>query len=245
MDQGGDVAGVEARGRDEGLPDGEAPEGLGLVAVTQGHGLEDHLARQRVAVRVQAARREAHDDVSRDDARSVDDPLATDDPDRESREVVLAARVHARQLRGLAAEQRASTLGARCSDAGDDLLGHSDVELPRAEVVEEEEGARPAGDDVVDAHADEVEPHGVVDPCGEGDLELGPHPVGAAHEDGLLDVGRYAAEPREAPDIPHHLGDAGGGGEGLDALDQVVARVDVDAGLLVRQRGNARHGAQT
>ena len=45
-----------------------------------------------------------------------------------------------------------------------------------------------------------------------------------------------AAEPREAADVAHDLGDAGGGGQRLDALDQLVARVDVHPGLLVRQR---------
>ena len=166
-------------------------------------------------------------------ARAVDDLLPRDDADREAGEVVLAVGVHARELRRLAAEERAPRLLARAGDAADDRLGDADVELAGGEVVEEEERARAAGDDVVHAHADEVEADRVVDAGGEGDLELRPDAVGAAHEDGLLDVGGDAAEPGEAADVADHLGDAGHLRERLDALDELVARVDVDAGVTV------------
>ena len=80
-------------------------------------------------------------------------------------------------------------------------------------------------------------------PVSERDLELRPDAVGAADEHGLLDARRDAAEPREPADVAQDLGDARGRGERLDALDELVARVDVDAGLLVREAGMARRGS--
>ncbi len=75
-----------------------------------------------------------------------------------------------------------------------------DVELARGEVVEEEEWPGAAGDDVVHAHAHEVEADRVVHARGEGYLELGADAVGPADEDGILDVGRHAAKARETAD---------------------------------------------
>jgi hypothetical protein len=75
-----------------------------------------------------------------------------------------------------------------------------------------------------------------VDAGGEGHLELGADAVGAADEHGVFDVSRHAAQPREAADAADDFGDAGGRGEGLDALDELVPRVDVDSGALIRER---------
>ncbi len=73
-------------------------------------------------------------------------------------------------------------------------------------------------------------------PVAKATLSLVPDAVGAADEHGLLEPGRDAAEAREAADVAHDLGDARRRGERLDALDELVARVDVDPRLFVRQR---------
>ena len=219
---------VEPRRREERLADRFPAEGVGAILVPELHRLHEHLARERIAVRVEAARREADHDVSGLHLRAVDDLLPPDDADGEPREVVLPRRVHPRQLRGLPAEERALRLLAGVGDPADDRLGDAQLELPGAEVVEEEERAGAAGDDVVHAHADEIEADRVVRAGGEGHLELRPHAVGAAHQDGLLHVGRDAAQPGEAADVAHDLRDARHLRQRLDALDELVARVDVD-----------------
>ena len=65
--------------------------------------------------------------------------LALDDADGEAGQVVLAVGVHAGQLGGLAADERAAGLLAAVGDALDHRLADGDVELARGEVVEEEE----------------------------------------------------------------------------------------------------------
>ena len=97
------------------------------------------------------------------DARSVDDLLPRDDPDREPREVVLArprTSPGARPSRRRGARSPTPCTPSRCPRTT--ALGDADVELPGPEIVEEEERARAAGDDVVHAHADEVEADRVV-----------------------------------------------------------------------------------
>ena len=70
-------------------------------------------------------------------------------------------------------------------------------------------------------------------PGEEGELELGPDAVGARHQQRLPVASGQGAQPREAPEIGHHLGAEGAPDVSLDALDQRVAGVDVDAGVAV------------
>src|SRR5947209_7713795 len=72
--------------------------------------LEEELARERVAVCVESGRGEREHNVSDSDAASVNRTLALDHADDEARHIVLALRVEARHLRGLAAEENAPVL---------------------------------------------------------------------------------------------------------------------------------------
>ena len=96
---------------------------LGHVAVErQSEPLEHDPARQRVAVGVQAGRRDADEHVARHERRSVDHAAAFDEADDEAGEVVFAVGVEARHLRRLAAQQRAAVLSARLRHPTDDLF---------------------------------------------------------------------------------------------------------------------------
>ncbi len=178
------------------------------------------------------------------DALAVEDRAPLDDADGEPREVVFPRRVHPRELRRLAAEERAPGLVAALGDAADDGLGDADLELPRAEVVEEEERPRARRHDVVHAHRDEIDPDGVVNAGGESDLQLGADAVGAADEDGLLHPRGDGAQPREASDVGEDLGDPRALREGRDAVHERVAGVDVDPRVLVRD-GHRRRSSHT
>ena len=81
--------GVEARRDEERVRDGRTSElSRRLVKV------REHLARERVPVRVEPGAPQADDVITRGDACSVDDPLSSDDAHAEAREVVLALGVH-------------------------------------------------------------------------------------------------------------------------------------------------------
>ena len=106
--------------------------------------VEYDAARERVAVGVQAGRRQADQHVAGRDAPAVDQSLALDDADDEAGEVVFAVGVEARHLGGLAAEQRAAVLAARARESFDDLHRDVGIEPAGREVVEEEQRlARP------------------------------------------------------------------------------------------------------
>jgi hypothetical protein len=188
---------------------------------------------------VRAARREAEHGVSRCDRPAVDDARFLDHADREPGEVVLAFGVHAGHLGGLAADQRAAGELAAVRDALDDALGDVDVQLPARVVVEEEQRLGALHEDVVDAHRDQVLADRVVPAERERELELGADAVGAGDQHRLAEALADLDERAEAADAGEHLRAHRALRVRLDALDQRVARVDVDAGVSVRESGGA------
>ena len=154
-------------------------------------------------------------------------------PDREAREVVFAGRVHARHLGGLAADQRAAGLLAALGDALDHVGGDVDVELAAREVVEEEQrlGARTRMSLTLIATRSMPTVSWRFER--ERELELGAHAVGARDQHRLAKALADLDQRAEAADAAQHLGAHRALGERLDALDQRVAGVDVDAGVAV------------
>ena len=137
-------------------------------------GLEDDAPRQRVAVRVQARRRQAHEHVARDDAASVDEALPIRESDHEAGEVVLAGGAYIPGISAVSPPSSAQPF-ARHPSATPAMTGGRHVRAQRAgsEVVEEEERSRALHQDVVHAVVDEVDADGVVAAGGEGHLQLG------------------------------------------------------------------------
>ncbi len=166
----------------------------------------------------------------------VDRPRLLDDADGEAGEVVFAVGVHAGHLGRLAADQRAAGLLAARGDALDHQRRGGDVEPPAGEIVEEEQRLRALHEDVVGAHRDQVDADGVVPVERERELELGADAVGAGDQHRLAEALADLDQRAEAADAGEHLGAHRPLGERLDALDQRVAGVDVDARLAVRQR---------
>src|SRR5207245_48384 len=83
-----------------------------------------------------------------------------------------------------------------------ELLG---IELTGGEVVEEEEWLGPAAEDVVDAVVDQVDAHPAVASGGDGDLDLGAHPVGAGHQHRVAATSRGEGEqPAEGAEAARH-----------------------------------------
>ena len=92
-------------------------------------------------------------------------------------DVVLVRRQQPRVLGRLAAHEGAAGQPAALGDAGDDRgdpLGH---DLADRDVVGHEQRLGAADDQVVDDHADQVDPDGVVHAHPLGDGDLGPDPV--------------------------------------------------------------------
>ena len=120
---------------------------------------------------------------------------------------------------------------------------HRDVQLAGRVVVEEEQGLRALHDDVVDAHGDEVDADRVVPPGVDRKSQLGADAVGARYQHRLAVTGGQLHQGAEAADAGEHLGALRAAHERLDALDELVAGVDVDARVAITD-GAFGHGGR-
>ncbi|MDT4847652.1 hypothetical protein FQZ97_817170 [compost metagenome] len=73
----------------------------------------------------------------------------------------------------------------------------------------------------------------------ERQLELGAHAVGARDQHGLLEFLRQLEQRTEPADAGHHAFAHGALGKRLDAVDQCVAGIDINAGVAVGKAGLA------
>ena len=196
--------------------------------------LLEQVADEAEPVAVDAGGVDADEDVALLDQVRSPELVALGDADGEAGHVEVAVGELAGVLGRLAAEQRALGAHAAFVHPGDDLGDLLGDDLADHQVVEEEERDRPAGGDVVDAHCDEVDADGVEAAHAPGDLDLGAHAVGAGDEHRVLEA-RQAhgpAEPAEAAEDQRVLRAPEAS---LHELDGAVARLHVDAGLLVRE----------
>jgi hypothetical protein len=133
---------------------------------------------------------------------------------------------------GFAADQGGARLGAGARDAGDDgrdAFGH---DLAAGDVVGHEERLRPDHHDVVDDHAHEILPDGVVPVECLGDRDLGADAVGRGREQRpriVLDE-RDIEEAGEAADPAEHARAVGGRNRLLHQLDGQVTGSGIDSG---------------
>ncbi len=143
----------------------------------------------------------------------------------------------------LAAQERAPRLTAPLSDAGHDCAHQVAVELADRYVVEEVERLGAGDEDVVRAHRDKVDAHGVVHPEELCEHKLRAHAVRAGDEYRFLHLlecrcGEHAAETADVADdleavgAPYALADALDGARALGGVHAGVA-VGGGAGGLV------------
>ena len=194
--------------------------------------LEENFPRERIAVRVQAARRDADDRVAAlHGFLAVEHPGFFHHADDRAAHVVFALLVKAGHLRRLAADERAMVFRAGAGEALDDVGENVRLQFARAEVIEEEQRFGAQHGDVVDAMVHEVRADGVVLVHREGDFELGADAVHGRHEHRLaifLQVEREQAA--EAADLAEHLAAMRGGEQLRQRGFDLVAQINVHAG---------------
>ncbi len=198
------------------------------------HLLEENLPSQRVAVRVQSARRKADQDIGRTDRGAVQQESPIHDSNDRSCDVVFVRRVDARHFGSFAAEQRRAVFTAAAREPLDDALQHLAVQSAHGDVVEKEEGLRPLDEDVVDTVVDGVDAADVVAPRGDGDLQLRADAVGRSDQDRLAIGGEVGPkEPAETADIAEDAGRERRADRGSGSRESAGFRVDVHAGRRV------------
>ncbi len=163
------------------------------------------------------------DDVACPDARAVDQVAAVDEADAGAGEVQLLVLVDPRQLRSLAAEDRAPGGAAHLGRALDELGDLVEVDAVGRDVVEQEEGLRAGRQHVVDAVRGEVGAAPAEPPRASREDELRADAVGRGRKEPLpveLEEAGEAAEPAGGPGrgrrrdgLPEPLHHALGGGE--------------------------------
>mmetsp|Transcript_2094 Transcript_2094/g.6157 ORF Transcript_2094/g.6157 Transcript_2094/m.6157 type:complete len:1145 (-) Transcript_2094:23-3457(-) len=235
---------VDARGRQEHLAEGARGVEGRDAAVLYPAGLGER-AQQAEAVAVQPAGGQADEDVARLHLAEVGEGLRLlHDAHDEARDVDAARGEDAWHLRSLGAEHGAARLHAAVREALIDVQGLLRIELGRGEVAHHEDGLGAARGNVVHEESHEVHAHGGELVHGHGDLQLGAHAAGAAHEHWVLETldRGEVAEAREArgPAVLVEALAAGAVGalqQRRDADHDRVLHGDVHAGAQVRGAG--------
>ena len=190
---------------------------------------EENLATERVAVGVQAARRDADDRVPCPDGfLAVEHLRFFNHANDRAAHVVFALRVKTGHLRRLAAEKGAVVFRTGTREALDDFGEHVRLQFAGAQVIEEKQRLGPEDGDVVDAMVHEVGADGVVFVHGEGNLELGADTIHGRNEHGLavtFDV--ESEEAAEAADLAEDFRPVGGGEQLRQGCLDLVPQIDI------------------
>ncbi len=117
------------------------------------------------------------------------------------------------------------------------------IEPAAGEVIEEEQRLGTLYQDVIDAHRHQVLADRVVAVPLEGQLELGADAVGARHQHRFAIFLRKLEQRAEAADAGQHFRPHGAPGGRLDAFDQRIAGIDIDAGVAIGERGRGWAGS--
>ena len=189
--------------------------------------VRDDPPHEGVAVRVQAARREPHEDVALPHAVGAEQVGLPDRPDAEPGQVERVLGHHAGMFGGLASEERAPGPSAPLGDALDDRGDPLGDDPADRQVVEEEQRLGAGAHDVVGAHRDEIDPDRVEAAGAPRDLQLRPDAVGGGGEQRVV---ARAEQPREPTHRVGHLGAPRARGEVGDQGDGFGGRLGVDAG---------------
>ena len=218
------------------LGDGCAILGRKWIVHAELHRLGDDLARQGIAVRVQARAGECNEHVAITHALRTQHTVFLDDARDEAGKVVIRWRVQPRHLGGLATQQRASVLTAAMRDACDDTFHDGRIELAECDVIQEVERYGTHHEDVVDAVVDEIPTHGIMHPGLDRHLQLRAHTVGARHEHGRTKARRHTEHAAKAAEAPTRPWSPRRFDMRLDATLRVVGLVEIDACTAVVQR---------
>src|SRR5262249_3664629 len=158
--------------------------------------------------------------------------VSVDDADAGAREVELLVPVDARELRRLAADQRAARGAADLGGPLHQLRDLLRVDPVGRDVVEEEERLRAAAEDVVDAVRGEVHAGPAELPRTAREHQLRADAVGGGRQESPLVERMEPCERSEA-------GGTGGLDRGTEPLDDRVGGRQRDSGFLVARRGLA------
>ena len=196
--------------------------------------LFDQLAHQRIAVGMNARGGKPQQHVTFFQRGRRQQRAAFGSPYGKPRKIVIPRCIHARHFRRLAADQRAIGDAATLGNAFDHLGGGLDIERAGGEIVEKEQRLGALNHEIVDAHGNEVDAHGIVFFSVDGDLQLCAHAVIGGNQNRVGKACRLEVEQSAKPaDLAIGTGTQRRFDRRLDTRDQLIAGIDVDTGLRV------------
>jgi len=152
------------------------------------------------------------------------------------RPVEIPIRVHARHFGGFAANQSAACLAAARRHAGDDLRSRLLVQAAGREVIQEEKRLRALSQNVVHAHRHKVDAHAGQTRALDGGFQLRADAVRARDQHRILIAGGLQVErAAKTAQIAGRAWAPRAVRQRTDQVDQPLARVDVDACILVAE----------
>ena len=165
---------------------------------------------------------------------AANDSCFFDDPHGEARQVVFAIGIHARHLGCFTADQRAARLFTAAGNTAHHTRGGIHIQPATSEVVQKKQRLGALHQNVIDAHGDQINAHGVMTIEGEREFELGAHAVGARHQNGFAIALGHFEERAESPNAREHAVAQGPPGKRLDSVDQRIAGINIHSGVFVR-----------
>lgn len=194
------------------------------------------LANQRVAVRVRSARGYADQYIVRSNPTAIDHLRAFYGADAKASQVVVAVGIHVRHFRRLATDQGGTGQFTAGSNTIDDAGCNLDIEMPTRKVIKKEQRFGSLYQHIVNAHGDQVDTDRAVLVQLLRQHQLGAYAVGSRYEHGFLVApGWQRKQAAKAAEPGHHFGTACAGDRGLDAVNERIAGLDIDAGVFIGQ----------
>ena len=149
-----------------------------------------NLADQGESIGMDAAGGKCNDDISGLNGGIIDHFLLIYDTDCKTGQVIFIHRVEAGHLCGLSADQRSAGLNTALGNAGNNGGDPVGIVLSACDVIQEEQRAGTAADDVIDTHGHAVDADGVVFIHQKCDAQFGTDAVCAGDQDRLFHAGQ-------------------------------------------------------
>ena len=125
---------------------------------------------------------------------------------------------------------------AASRDATDDVGRDVDIQTPAGEIVKEEQRLGSLHDDIIDAHRNEIDTDRIVAIQLPREDEFGADAVRTRHENRFaVAIPRQGEQAAESAKTGHDFGAASSLDQRLDAIDERITGIDIDAGIFVGQ----------
>ena len=158
----------------------------------------------------------------------------------ESCKIVVPGLIHPRHFSSFTPDQGRPCHLAACRNAGDYRFRLRRGKCSGSKIIQEEQGFSAHHENIVDTHGDQIDPDRVVAVQRNGKLELGADTVSARHQYGFfVPICRQLKKSAEAANPTEASRPLGTSYQRFDAFDQIVTRVNIDAGVTVTEGGIA------